>query len=262
MFSVSLASLFIYHCWLVCKNRSTLGRWGTVYHACTVSVWCCSICTSSSLIFRCGVSAFSLLPVCTVSSLPRWWRTFHCVFYSAGRRPHQFRDVMSLCGTLSDGAVSHYVCTVADFVCVLRRVDYREEYVTVSCKDTRLRAVSSLVTDTAALLGKTSHTWCQSLRSACPAQQRHFHSVLHHWRRWSACVDLLCDWAAVLSLSVLSEAVRAPVFRHGTDKNGFSLGFSKNFRQVFGDEVKYWPFPVFSRWGPLVIKKYISDETV
>lgn len=44
-----------------------------------------------------------------------------------------------------------------------------------------------------------------------------------------------------------SEAVRSPVFRHGTDKNGFSLGFSKNFRQVFGDQAKYWPVPVFSR---------------
>lgn len=50
-------------------------------------------------------------------------------------------------------------------------------------------------------------------------------------------------------MCVLSEAVRSPVFRHGTDKNGFSLGVSKNFRQVFGDEVKYWPIPVFSRWG-------------
>lgn len=26
-FSVSLAFLFAYHCWLVCKNRSTLGEW-------------------------------------------------------------------------------------------------------------------------------------------------------------------------------------------------------------------------------------------
>lgn len=48
-------------------------------------------------------------------------------------------------------------------------------------------------------------------------------------------------------VSFPSEAVRSPVFRHGTDKNGFSLGFSKNFRQVFGDEAKYWPIPVFTR---------------
>eukprot|EP00064_Thunnus_orientalis_P015355 superscaffoldBa00002834_g15407 len=52
-------------------------------------------------------------------------------------------------------------------------------------------------------------------------------------------------WLVCKNRSTL-EAVRAPVFRHGTDKNGFSLGFSKNFRQVFGDEVKYWPIPVFS----------------
>ena len=36
MFSVSLASLFVYHCWLVCKNRSTLGK---SWHG--VSVCCC-----------------------------------------------------------------------------------------------------------------------------------------------------------------------------------------------------------------------------
>lgn len=52
----------------------------------------------------------------------------------------------------------------------------------------------------------------------------------------------MSDW-----ILFLPEAVRSPVFRHGTDKNGFSLGFSKNFRQVFGDEAKYWPVPVFSR---------------
>lgn len=54
-----------------------------------------------------------------------------------------------------------------------------------------------------------------------------------------------------LGLCVLAEAVRSPVFGHGTDKNGFSLGFSKNLLQVFGDESKYWPVPVFSRWGLL-----------
>ncbi|XP_077433449.1 palmitoyltransferase ZDHHC2 isoform X1 [Vanacampus margaritifer] len=55
-------------------------------------------------------------------------------------------------------------------------------------------------------------------------------------------------WLVFKNRSTL-EAVRSPVFRHGTDKNGFSLGSSKNFRQVFGDEAKYWPFPVFSSLG-------------
>uniref|UniRef100_A0A3Q4B5L1 Palmitoyltransferase n=1 Tax=Mola mola TaxID=94237 RepID=A0A3Q4B5L1_MOLML len=45
-------------------------------------------------------------------------------------------------------------------------------------------------------------------------------------------------WLVCKNRSTL-EAVRSPVFRHGTDKNGFSLGVSKNFRQVFGDEAKY-----------------------
>ncbi|KAA8588538.1 hypothetical protein FQN60_009883, partial [Etheostoma spectabile] len=52
-------------------------------------------------------------------------------------------------------------------------------------------------------------------------------------------------WLVCKNRSTL-EAVRSPVFRHGIDKNGFSLGCSKNFRQVFGDELKYWPIPVFS----------------
>ncbi|GAB1293112.1 Palmitoyltransferase ZDHHC2 [Apodemus speciosus] len=66
----------------------------------------------------------------------------------------------------------------------------------------------------------------------------------------------LCCTAFSLLLqiySILSDfghyAFRNPVFRHGTDKNGFSLGFSKNMRQVFGDEKKYWLLPIFSSQG-------------
>ncbi|CAI5783915.1 palmitoyltransferase ZDHHC2 isoform X1 [Podarcis lilfordi] len=55
-------------------------------------------------------------------------------------------------------------------------------------------------------------------------------------------------WLVTKNKSTL-EAFRAPVFRHGTDKNGFSLGFDKNLRQVFGDEKKYWLLPVFSSLG-------------
>ncbi|CAJ0936728.1 unnamed protein product [Ranitomeya imitator] len=43
------------------------------------------------------------------------------------------------------------------------------------------------------------------------------------------------------------EAFRAPSFRTGPEKDGFSLGFSKNFREVFGDEKRYWLFPTFTR---------------
>eukprot|EP00064_Thunnus_orientalis_P012067 superscaffoldBa00001807_g12101 len=42
------------------------------------------------------------------------------------------------------------------------------------------------------------------------------------------------------------EAFRAPVFTNGPDKNGFSLGFSRNVAEVFGDQAKYWIFPIFS----------------
>ncbi|ETE73290.1 Palmitoyltransferase ZDHHC2, partial [Ophiophagus hannah] len=52
-------------------------------------------------------------------------------------------------------------------------------------------------------------------------------------------------WLVSKNKSTL-EAFRAPVFRHGTDKNGFNLGFSKNLREVFGDEKKYWLLPIFT----------------
>ncbi|XP_069747487.1 palmitoyltransferase ZDHHC20-B isoform X4 [Narcine bancroftii] len=45
------------------------------------------------------------------------------------------------------------------------------------------------------------------------------------------------------------EAFRAPVFRNGPDKNGFSLGITKNIKQVYGDQVKYWLLPVFTSLG-------------
>ncbi|XP_062855855.1 palmitoyltransferase ZDHHC2 [Trichomycterus rosablanca] len=55
-------------------------------------------------------------------------------------------------------------------------------------------------------------------------------------------------WLICRNRSTL-EVFRAPAFTHGTDKNGFSLGVSKNFRQVFGDEKKYWLLPVFTSQG-------------
>ncbi|XP_072040605.1 palmitoyltransferase ZDHHC20-B-like isoform X3 [Amphiura filiformis] len=41
------------------------------------------------------------------------------------------------------------------------------------------------------------------------------------------------------------ESFRPPVFRHGPDKDGFSRGSAcNNFREIFGEEPKYWLLPM------------------
>ncbi|PKU31696.1 palmitoyltransferase zdhhc2 [Limosa lapponica baueri] len=64
----------------------------------------------------------------------------------------------------------------------------------------------------------------------------------------------------IYTRTMSGEVFRAPIFRHRTDKNGFSLGFSKNLRQVFGDEKKYWLVPVFSSENHLFPAKPLRDS--
>lgn len=45
------------------------------------------------------------------------------------------------------------------------------------------------------------------------------------------------------------ESFRSPIFHHGPDKRGFSLGAYNNFVEVFGDDKKKWFLPVFSSLG-------------
>ncbi|XP_063970595.1 palmitoyltransferase ZDHHC20-B-like isoform X3 [Lytechinus pictus] len=50
------------------------------------------------------------------------------------------------------------------------------------------------------------------------------------------------------------ESFRAPVFRHGPDKDGFSHGnCCDNFREVFGDKKLYWILPIFTSKGDGVV---------
>ncbi|CAK1593978.1 unnamed protein product [Parnassius mnemosyne] len=45
------------------------------------------------------------------------------------------------------------------------------------------------------------------------------------------------------------EAFRAPMFRGGADKNGFSIGAFNNFKEVFGSSPNLWMVPVFTSLG-------------
>ncbi|XP_013147623.1 PREDICTED: palmitoyltransferase ZDHHC15 isoform X3 [Papilio polytes] len=49
------------------------------------------------------------------------------------------------------------------------------------------------------------------------------------------------------------EAFRAPMFRGGTDKNGFSIGAFNNFKEVFGNSPNLWMLPVFTSYGDGIV---------
>jgi len=65
----------------------------------------------------------------------------------------------------------------------------------------------------------------------------------------SLCSLLCYHIHLVINNRTTLEAFRAPVFRRGPDKNGFSLGRSLNLQEVFGDGCKVVMFPVFSSLG-------------
>jgi len=65
----------------------------------------------------------------------------------------------------------------------------------------------------------------------------------------------------VLNNRTTLEAFRAPVFRRGPDKDGFSLGKRGNLAEVFGDEWWSFCFPVFSSFGDgLTFPQRLSED--
>jgi len=65
----------------------------------------------------------------------------------------------------------------------------------------------------------------------------------------------------VLNNRTTLEAFRAPVFRRGPDKDGFSLGKRANLAEVFGDEWWSLCLPVFSSFGDgLTFPQRLSDD--
>ncbi|KRZ19087.1 Palmitoyltransferase ZDHHC2, partial [Trichinella zimbabwensis] len=67
-------------------------------------------------------------------------------------------------------------------------------------------------------------------------------------------------WLTSKNRSTL-ESFRAPIFSHGPDKEGFNLGMSRNFREIFGDSPFYWLIPVFSSRGDGVSFPLARDQT-
>jgi len=76
----------------------------------------------------------------------------------------------------------------------------------------------------------------------------------------SLCSLLCYHIHLVLNNRTTLEAFRAPVFRRGPDKEGFSLGKTGNLQEVFGDDWKVLLFPVFSSLGDgLTFPQRFSD---
>ncbi|XP_073959437.1 palmitoyltransferase ZDHHC15B-like isoform X2 [Choristoneura fumiferana] len=49
------------------------------------------------------------------------------------------------------------------------------------------------------------------------------------------------------------EAFRAPMFRGGVDRRGFSIGCFSNFKEVFGNTPQLWLIPVFTSYGDGIV---------
>lgn len=123
MFSVSLASLFIYHCWLVCKNRSTLGGFRTR----RLSVYMCVAWLKLYLFPLPLVSSSLFTAQCRLCAKDDGCLTAFLPTSVTTTTTDLNRDLMS--SVLWFFSLCLHSGTLC--LCMLRRVDYPEEYVTV-----------------------------------------------------------------------------------------------------------------------------------